>query len=258
LFVLSDTPHTSAPNAAGPSDPEDWTRPFEMRQLQMLGDLAEVGLEVARAIERRTREAGPEEDLTRLALAYSRAARAVRLSAMLQSRLIKDIKADAQAAAKARTEAAKAEAERAAEHEPAYRCKSRVENIVYRVAGAGHPGDAPAVARVIREAGERLDDEDLYGDLLERPLSEIVARICRDLGLEPDWGELAQEWWAAQEVESGDVGWPLSRSPSPSRGEGRDEGEFRAPEWRGNRGGPPPSPHFARATLAPSSQPFSP
>ncbi|MGZ3280803.1 MAG: hypothetical protein ACXWKT_20555, partial [Caulobacteraceae bacterium] len=80
MFVLSDAPHTPAPNAAGPSDPEDWTRPFEMRQLQLLGDLAEVGLEVARAVERRTREAGPEDDLTRLAMAYSRTARAVRLT----------------------------------------------------------------------------------------------------------------------------------------------------------------------------------
>jgi hypothetical protein len=133
---------------------------------------------------------------------------------MLQSRLIKDIKADAQADAKRRAEAAKAEAERAAEREPAYRCKSRVENIVYRVAGARHPGAEPAVTRVIREAGERLDDEDLYGDLLERPLSEIVARICRDLGLEPDWAELAQEWWAVTEIESGDVGWPLRQFTS--------------------------------------------
>ncbi|MGZ6013181.1 MAG: hypothetical protein ACXWK0_15165, partial [Caulobacteraceae bacterium] len=195
--------------------------PFEMRQLQLLGDLAEVGLEVARAVERRTREAGPEDDLTRLAMAYSRTARAVRLTVMLQSKLIKDIKAEDEAGAKARAEADKAAAEQAAVRDPAYQKKARVEAIVERVATARHHGDAPVVDRILRESAERLDDEDLYGDLMDRPLSEIVARLCKDLGLDPDWAELAQEYWAVQEIESGEAGWPLaSNRPREAAGGG--------------------------------------
>jgi hypothetical protein len=61
------------------------------RQLELLGALAEIGLEVARAVERRARDAGPDEDLNAIARAYARAARAVRLTVMLQSRLAKDL-----------------------------------------------------------------------------------------------------------------------------------------------------------------------
>jgi hypothetical protein len=197
-----DTPTLNPPA----SDAEDWTRPFALRQLQLLGDLAEVGLEVARAVERRARDAGADEDMSRIAMAYSRTARAVRLTAMLQAKLVKDLKADGQAAAEAEQEAAALKAR----FDPAYRRKARAEAIVERVAEARHPDDEDRVDHLMRESAERLDDEDLYGDLLERPISELVARLCKSLGLDPDWAELAEELWAAQEIESGEPGWPLA------------------------------------------------
>ena len=49
-------------------------------------------------------------------------------------------------------------------------------------------------------------------------MSEIVARICKDLGLEPDWNKLAEELWAKAEIATGDPGWPLAgraRAPEP-------------------------------------------
>ena len=33
-------------------------------------------------------------------------------------------------------------------------------------------------------------------------MGEIVARLCKDLGLEPDWSELSQELWATRELTS--------------------------------------------------------
>ncbi|MDB5459102.1 MAG: hypothetical protein JWO72_843, partial [Caulobacteraceae bacterium] len=59
-----------------------------------------------------------------------------------------------------------------------------------------------------------LDDEDLYGDVLARPFSEVVADICRDLGLDPDWSRLAQEPWARAEIDSGQAGGPLAALPA--------------------------------------------
>src|SRR5262249_44535607 len=88
------------------------------------------------------------------------------------------------------------------------------EAIVERVATASH--DEKTVDRLLRESAERLDDEDLYGDLLERPVSELVARLCKDLGLHPDWAELAEELWAIREAGSGRPGWPLAQQALPS------------------------------------------
>src|SRR5258708_40201549 len=85
---------TPAPTDSPACDADDWTRPFVMRELQLLGDLAEIGLKVARAVEKRIDDAGPDEDLRPVAMAYSRVARAVRLTLMLHSKVIKDRKAD--------------------------------------------------------------------------------------------------------------------------------------------------------------------
>jgi hypothetical protein len=217
---MTDAPTSPALPPLCPADEADRARGYALRQLEMLGELAGIGLDVARAVERQAagRPAGPEAPAPvfqgDLALAYSRVSRAVRLTLMLQSRLIEDMKASDKAGAEGRAAAEDEAAEIEARFDPAYRMKARVEAIVERVAEASH--DEEAVDDLLRESAERLDDEDLYGDLLERPLSELVARLCKDLGLNPDWAELAEELWAVREVSSGDVGWPLAQRALPS------------------------------------------
>jgi hypothetical protein len=187
--------------------------PVHDRQLQILGELAEIGLEVARAVGAAP---GPAGDL---ALAYARVSRAVRLTLMLQSQLIED--AAAAARERARPEPAPALPEDIR--------KARVTRIVERLVTAEHRHDVDMADELSAEAAERLDDEDVYGDLMQRPMSELVARLCRDLGLEPDWAQLAQELWAQQEIASGDVGAPLSTTrPLPLAGEGDREAVERA------------------------------
>jgi hypothetical protein len=202
-----------------PADDADWARAYALRQLQLLGELAEIGLDVARAVERQAsgrNDDQPEVFQGDLALAYSRVSRAVRLTLMLQAKLIEDLRAADMAGAEERA-AAEAEAAKDLERrDPAYQRKARVEAIVERLIEAEHPDEEETVDDVLREAAERLDDEDLYGDLLERPVSELVARLCKDLGLEPDWAELAEEFWAVREVQSGRPGWPLAERRLPS------------------------------------------
>jgi len=219
---MTDAPTSPALPQPCPADEADWARAYAMRQLEMLGELAEIGLDVARAIERqasgRTDAQDGDAPTTPAvfqgdpALAYARVSRAVRLTLMLQARLIEDLKAADKAGAEAGAEAA-AETARL---EPAYRKKVRVEAIVERLIEAEHPDDEETLDTLMADAGERLDDEDLYGDLLERPVSEIVARLCKDLGLAPDWAELAEELWAVREVESGRPGWPLAQQALPT------------------------------------------
>ena len=176
-------------------------------------------MEIALCIERRAKDAPPEADLDRVALAYARVARAVRQSVLLQSRLIQDLKAleDGAAHEVAASEAQADEARFEREEER----KLRVERIVGRVAKAAG-GDEEQVEALVAEAGERLDDDGLYAHVMSRPVSEIVADICRDLGLDPDWPRLAEEAWAKAEIESGAAGWPfvalLRTRPPPLAG----------------------------------------
>ncbi|MEI9889795.1 MAG: hypothetical protein WDN45_03400 [Caulobacteraceae bacterium] len=42
------------------------------------------------------------------------------------------------------------------------------------------------------------------------PVSDLVAAICHDLGLTPNWAHLAAEAWAQDEIDSGPVGEALA------------------------------------------------
>ncbi len=128
----------------------------------------------------------------------------MRLTVALQSKLI-----DALAALEAPSAPATADPEQP-RADPDYLLKARVERIVERAALAEHNGDDDEADRLTAEAGERLDDIDLYGGLLDRPISEILARICRDIGLPLQWSRLAEEAWAQAEMGDGEPGAPLA------------------------------------------------
>jgi hypothetical protein len=186
-------------------------------QLAMLGRLAEAGLNLALAIEQQATAAQAEapeasdaaaERLGALALAYGRVSRAVRLSVALQGRVLKELQALDEVAARTRkgelVEAARTAAAQAAER------KGRVERIVGRVIAEAFDDQAEA-DRAAEEAWDRLEHDDIYGDISRKPVSELIARICQDLGLSPDWPRLAQEAWAEEEISSGAAGAPLAR-----------------------------------------------
>jgi len=226
------------------------------RQRQILGELAEIGLDVARAVGRQAQAHGAAADapvdpapgpapapVDALALAYARVSRAVRLTLMLQSQLIEDEAAQARAEAKATANAAPPTAEDIK--------KARIERIVERLVTAEHRHDVDLADELTAEAAERLDDEDVYGDLMRRPISEIVARLCRDLDLSPDWTRLAQELWAKAEIASGDVGAPLARLPLPLDGVLEIACDFDGQARSGGDG-----PAAARPTGRPHPRPF--
>jgi len=177
--LLSD-----APPAA---DPGDWAGPMAERQLQMLGRLAEAGLQIAIALEAQAK-GGAEVVSGDVAMAYNRVARAVRQTLLLQSKLMQALRDQAQAKAD-RKSAAKASAAR----------------ILRRAIEDGEGADAERAERLAVEAAERLGQED-FSDLLARPFAEIVAAICKDLGLGPDWLQLAEDCHAAEAAFSGKPG----------------------------------------------------
>ena len=220
------TPAASAAHGApsGAADAAGEARAVIVRQLQVLGELAELGLDIARAVARQAApqtapETAPETapDATGvvqvvkgdLSLAYARVARAVRLTIALQSRLLQDLQALDEASERhLRGGRSNAGRER----------KARIRRILDRVIDA-EVGDDAEGDRLAQEARERLEQDDIYGDVLARPVGEIVAMICRDLGLSPDWIRLAEEAWAQDEIASGQAGSPFippaGRRPEP-------------------------------------------
>ena len=136
--------------------------------MQMLQELAELGMGLARTVEPASSpEAGPD-----LGLMFSRIARAVRQTLALEARLYQD----------RATRHGHAEAGRLVEtRERGLRRKAQAGRIVERVLESDADGEA-----LLDALDERLDDADDI-DFADRPLGELVAHICRDLGVTPDW-----------------------------------------------------------------------
>lgn len=193
-----DAPATLDIDGPEPADlPEDRAR-LE-RRLARLDRLADLGLEIAEGLAAQAKGTGPQVVEGDVALAYDRVARAVRMAVMLQSRLIEDVRL-------ARETAAWAAQNVGAGVDPATARKGRVARIVKRVAEAQGGLDGFQIGRVAREVCERLEHDDVYGQVMSQPVSDLVADICFDLGLTPNWARLAEEAWAEEEIASGDVG----------------------------------------------------
>jgi hypothetical protein len=220
------------PNPSTP-DPDDqtatdWARPLYEQQIAMLSPLAQAGLSMALALERQVKAAEEADTPAPPAVfvAFARVSRAVRVTLMLQARLIKELQGrDRMAESEARSDVMQETEQR----------KAYVESIVERIAerGGAYPHE---VERLVQETADRLDRDDLYGNLMSRPVSELVAMICKDLGLEVDWPELAQEAWAREEMERGT--WPCPNPAHPGdceaearSSQSRDPGH-RAPGFR--------------------------
>jgi hypothetical protein len=218
--------------AASPADPaaagaQDG-RALLARQLAMLGELAEIGMDLARALARQATKPAPPETAPETAsetasaaaaedahpvqvatgdvsLAYARLARAVRLTLAQQARRLQDVRALDEVAAR-QLNGGRGNAARDR--------KARIRRILDRVIDAEVADEAEG-DRLAEEARERLEHDDIYGDVLARSVGEIVAMICRDLGLAPAWTDLAKEAWAQDEIAGGEAGSPFNRPPWP-------------------------------------------
>ncbi len=199
------------------------------QEVAMLTRLAQIGLNIAEAVERqavaqaqiaeRAAETGAAASevsavLGQPGVVYQRVARAVRLTLALRAKAVKELMALDQGQALARQARDKAAEETAAEADPVGRRRGRIDRIVRRVIEA-EEADEDEVERLSGEAWERLIDEDVYGDVMARPIGEIVARVCEDLGLSPDWNALAREAWAVEEAASGAPGSPFVARAGP-------------------------------------------
>jgi hypothetical protein len=200
---------------------EGCAEPSAERRMRMLDRLAEAGLQIALAVETRVKDAEPGQPLSELnaaAMAYGRAARAVRLAILLQEQLSQGAVDPLQTA-------------RLAEAAQRKQQVDRTVRIVGRVAKDHCRKQGFQLGAYVHEARERLDNDDIYGLVATRPVGELVAMICQDLGLRPNWDHLAAEAWARAEIESGAQGSPFVDWDLDEDEEGDDDASAR-PEYR--------------------------
>jgi hypothetical protein len=126
---------------------------------------------------------------TELGRTFERVARSVRLSYMLEDKLIADFAARAKAAAKDA-------AEQAVEKERQRRSatKSTVNRVVKEAIQA-EAGDQSERDHLLGRLRLRLDQDDIYRDLATKPAEILIARLFRDLGLDPNWDRWQGEEW---------------------------------------------------------------
>ena len=187
------------------------------RQRARLGRLADLGLQIAEGLAAQARGTGPQVVEGDLALAFDRVARAVRMAVALEARLSAEARPPAE------------DAPGADPTGPAQARKDRVARIVKRVAEDQEGLDGFQVDWAARQARERLEHDDIYGQVMTRPVSDLVADICRDLGLTPEWARLAEEAWAQDEINGGEVGEALRDHLDGADPSGSGEGPPAAP-----------------------------
>ena len=204
---------------------EDYAQAIIRRQIAMLDRLAEMGMTIAALVEQEAKargvvlaqadsaESAPESPApdaagepraAKYAMAFYRAARAVRMTLALQAKLVKQRAAMQQDQARWMREQAKwrhkdDKADMRAHAVVSLDRIERVRAIIRRTLKAQRPDDLDHEVLLDR-IGARLWDQDITESVLERPMGELVAQVCKDLDLTPDWEGWAEEAWGMAEI----------------------------------------------------------
>ena len=192
------------------------------RQLAMLQELAEIGMDLARAVRRealaepKDGDQAPARSAADYDLALSRIARAVRQTLALETRLAADHQADQEAGRHIVRESAR----RLQTQLHRAQRRAQVREIAAEAIDAGIADDCRL--EVLAEMDERLEryDDETRDDLERKPIGALVAEICRALGVDVDWSLWEHEEWACLEAVTKAPGSPyvhhrLAPQPPP-------------------------------------------
>jgi len=186
-----------------PASPEDASIQRAERQLRMLQELAEIGMDLARALRRRVEsETDTEADAPPPAAgrdpadAFQRLSRAIRLTLALETKVAEALRALIAGEAAA-VETGRAETARRDDEAQARRREATHSKVVGLVGHAIYAeiDNQEALWDCLDAMDERLDEDEAYEGYADRPLRETVERLCADLGLTPDWSLWTDEGW---------------------------------------------------------------
>ena len=211
--------------AAGPSDP-DAAR--EAQLLAVLARLTELGMVVAERLAAKV-EAELEIDMGEVGTAFAKISRGVRMTVMLESKLLKErrLRREGLEAAHEAKLAALREArlarERAEENrqekERILKRETAIDEAVKDMIRAERPEGYERERLFDRLKGMWKIDWDDYSSFYidnceeDAPISEQIATFCKALGLTPDWDLWKDNDWAIEEAEDGAEGSPYAANP---------------------------------------------
>ena len=191
------------------------------RQLAVLRRLTEIGMVLAEKVAEQAEAVGSEgeavADPAELALVFSRLSRAVRQTVGLEARI---------AEGRMLTRRRDVEDQRRTEIRDAWRTRKA---DIFRVAGQAIEAapddrfDTGVAYRRLSYHLDCLDERDDIERLLDRPIGALVAKICHDLELDPDWNDWADEDWAIAEFHAKAPGSPFVRYKPPGPGDAEDD-----------------------------------
>jgi hypothetical protein len=183
-------------DAATPLIEPSEARALLQRELEVLGELADLGLAMARTIVTQATGEATTAPIIQgdLPLAFSRVSRAVRMAVLLQSRLIHGPED------KGRKTASDEEEFDGPDKWEVY----WLDSDGNPVRGKTHDQDETSTERLEAERAERPEPDDIYAAVIGRPKEAVIAEIRSDLGLEPE-------------------GHIKARPPSPAAGDGDRE-----------------------------------
>ena len=187
------------PNLSSAAPAADPARDRAERHLRTLQELAEIGMGLAREVARQASDQTAETpSAPDFALAFSRIARAVRQTVALEARLAEG----RQTGETGRAALAVSDRWRSA------RRRRQVKELVGEIIEAeATEFDAE---RLYDDLDDRMEEGDEDADFADRPIGELVARICRDLGVTPDWSLFEDDDWAIAERRERNEGSPYA------------------------------------------------
>jgi len=171
-------------------------------RLRVLEEIREIGMRLMRKLEEAP-VAGSDAPRADPAVAFAKLSRAVRLTLDLEVRAEEDLRAALAGEVTAHEQrretrerlAAKAEelagkADEKARQDAVRRVEDQVEIAIGREAETEKEYFERSAAM-----DERLDCDEAYEDARDEPFREVVERLCRDIGLAPDWSDWTDDGW---------------------------------------------------------------
>ena len=172
---------------------------------EVLKELVEAGMDMVRDM----RAVAAEPDAPDMSLRFGRVAKAVRMTLALDAKLGDEasVAAEERVAARRAKEAARLQNRKVYVYNALARC---LESDV----GDGETRNG----RDYDELCDEIDHPDVTDEeYLNLPVSQIIAKICEDLGLPVDWHRFRFEDWAMQERRTKPEGSPFAGGGPPPR-----------------------------------------
>lgn len=165
----------------------------QARAEAILGELAELGLSLARDLAAQARACEDPADTERLVTSFNKTSRAVRLTLALEAKLRRDRDRDAQEDTqaqrrieaqdrKAATDGA-SEQQRLAPPSPVERHKARVAGLLNRLIWNESEGDQQDYEVLSDDLSARLDEAALCEGFVQTPVVALAQAIGSDMGL---------------------------------------------------------------------------